>query len=200
MSRGAAEAKRSAATNKMLLKPLFRRDDGRLSPVGFIVLGVIVVSLIPLAFLVAFEVFWIYQFRVNEPKAAIVEADLEKEFRAIRPLPEAIAIGFNVSHKTNQALASDTYRTSLKYAEIRDFYDQELAKHGWTLYEEEQMKDWGKDLGGKSARYCKGTYRADLQYAGEGASYGWDYAFSVSWGLDAIFEKYPDTFHEAGCK
>ena len=45
---------------------------------------------------------------MNEPKAAIVEADLEKEFRAIQSLPDAVAIGFHVSHKTSQALASDT--------------------------------------------------------------------------------------------
>jgi hypothetical protein len=62
------------------------------------------------------------------------------------------------------------------------------------------MKDWGQDLGGRTARYCKGKYRADLQYAGERANYGWDYAFSLSWGLDAIFEKYPERFYEAGCK
>ncbi len=184
----------------MFLKPLFRRDNGRLNPVGFVVLGVMIVGLIPLALFVAFEVFWIYEFRANEPNAAIVQADLEREFRAIRPLPDAIAIRSHVSHKTSQALASDTYRTNLKYSQIRDFYDQELTKNGWTLYEEKDMKDWGRDLGGKSARYCKGTYRAALQYAGERADYGWDYAFSVSWGLDAIFEKYPEPFYKAGCK
>ena len=184
----------------MLLKPLFRRDDGRLNPVSFLVVGVVLVGLIPLVFFVAFGVFWIYDIRVNGPKAAIVQADLEKEFRAIRPFPDAIAIRFHSSHKTRHALTSDTYQTSSKYAELRDFYDEELAKHGWSFYEEEQLKDWGRDLGGKSARYCKGAYRAALQYAGEGAGYGWDFAFSVSWGLDAIFEKYPDPFYEAGCK
>ena len=72
-----------------MLRPLFRRDDGRINPVGFIVLGVIAVGLIPFALFAAFEVFWIYDIRVNEPKAAIVQADLEKEFRAIRSLPNA---------------------------------------------------------------------------------------------------------------
>jgi hypothetical protein len=154
---------------------------------------VILATLIPVA-------LWIYDSRVNGPNAAIVQADLEKEFRAIPPLPDAIATRFHASHKARQALVGDTYQTRLKYPEIRDFYDRELAKQGWSFYEEEQMKHWWRDLGGKSARYCKGPYRADLQYAGEGAGYGWDYAFTVSWGLDAIFEKYPDLFHKAGCK
>jgi hypothetical protein len=184
----------------MSLKSYFRRDDGRLNPLGFIGIGVILVGLFPIAFVVAFAAFWSYDFRVNEPKAALVQTNLENEFRAIRPLPAATALNYHASHKTQQALVSDTYRTSLAYEDIRKFYDAELAKNGWSFYMEEQMKDWGRDLGGKTARYCKEQYRADLQYGGEKSNYGWDYAFSVSWGLDAIFETYPEPFHRAGCK
>ena len=32
-------------------------------------------------------------------------------------------------------------------------------------------------------KYCKGDLHAHLQYAGERAGYGWDFAFSVTWGL-----------------
>jgi hypothetical protein len=124
----------------------------------------------------------------------------ETEFLAIKPLPGATPIGYNASNKPGQALVTDSYRTSLLYPDVRKYYDAELSKRGWSFYLEEPMTDWGKDLGGKSARYCKGRYRADLQWAGERADYGWDYAFSMSWGLDAIFERYPEPFYKAGCQ
>ena len=136
----------------------------------------------------------------NEPKAAQIQNEPEKEFKAIPSLPGARSSGYNASHKSTQSLVSCNYQTGLPYPEIRAFCDAELARRGWTFYEEQQMKDWGRDLGGKSARYCKEGYRADLQYAGTQADYGWDFAFSVSWGLDAVFEKRSDIFLKAGCK
>ena len=183
----------------MSLKSYFRRDDGRFNPNVFIVIGGGLAALILIAFFVGFAVFWIHEFDVNEPKAAQVQAVLENEFRAIHPLPAATPLNYGASHKTQQALVSDTYQTSLTYEDIRQFYDAEVAKNGWAFFMEEQVKDWGRDLGGKEARYCKGEYRATLQYAGKQADYGWDYAFSVSWGLDGVLAKYSEPFHQAGC-
>lgn len=136
----------------------------------------------------------------NEPKARQVQSDLESEFHAIQPLPQAKSSGYNASHKSSQSLVTSNYQTNLAYSDIRAYYDVELAKHGWTFYEEEQMKDWGRDLGGKSAHYCKAEYRAHLQYAGPQADYGWDFALGLSWGLDAVFDKHSETFRKAGCR
>jgi hypothetical protein len=184
----------------MSLKSYFRRADGRLNPLGFIGVGAILVGLIPIAFIIAFGIFWNYQFRVNGPKAAIAQTELETEFRAIQTLPGSTALFYHATNSPGQALVSDTYRTNLSYADVRKSYDAELTKRGWSFYLEEPMTEWGKDLGGKSACYCKDRYRADLQWAGERANHEWDYAFSMSFGLDAIFERYPKPFYQAGCK
>jgi hypothetical protein len=184
----------------MSLKSYFRKDDGRLNPLGFIGVGVILLGLIPIAFVIAFEIFWVYQFRVNGPKASEAQTELETEFRSIKTLPGSTALFYHATNSPGQALVSDTYRTNLTFADVRRFYDAELTRHGWSFYLEEPMTEWGKDLGGKSARYCKGSYRADLQWAGERANHRWDYAFSMSYGLDAMFERYPEAFHKAGCK
>jgi len=184
----------------MSLKSYFRKDDGRLNPLGFIGVGAILIGLIPIALIIAFEVFWNYQFRVNGPKAVTAQAELENEFRSITPLPGATAIYYHASNKPGIALVSDTYRTNLSYGEVRKHYNAELSKQGWAFYMEEPLTEWGKDLGGKEAHYCKGRYRAELQWAGERANDGFDYAFSMSWGLDAIFERYPAPFYKAGCQ
>jgi hypothetical protein len=176
----------------MRLKSLFQKDK-------LPILLLIVVPLIGIIPFAAFIVFGIYDYRVNGPKAAVVQADLESEFRAIQPLPQATPINFNATHKPRTALVSDKYRVKSNYAEIRSFYDQELSKHGWTFYEERNLKDWGQDSGGRSARYCKGPYRAELEYGGERSSSSWDYALSLSWGLSSDVGKYTELFKSAGC-
>lgn len=53
---------------------------------------------------------------------------------------------------------SDSYRTDSSYAQVRKYYDAELLKRGWSFYLEEPVTEWGKDLGGKEAHYCKGRW------------------------------------------
>ena len=153
-----------------------------------------------LIWVVGFISFMVYDFVFNGPKAQAVQRQLEAEFKVIEPLPGAEACDYRATHKTSQALVTSKYGTHLPYAEIRAHYDAELAKHGWVFYEEDEMRDWGMDFGGKTARYCKGEYRANLEYAGQQADYGWDYAFSVSWGLDSLADKYSGKFSKVGCK
>jgi hypothetical protein len=133
--------------------------------------------------LVIFAVFVGYDIIVQSPKAKLGQSELEIEFESIAPLPNASVVDYDSSHKTSQALVNATYLTSVKPADIFNHYDEQLRKHGWQSYGASGMTDWGRDLGGKSAYYCKDDYYAQLQYAGEQAHYGWTYAFSVSWGL-----------------
>ena len=179
-----------------LIKGLFRRSDGKLNPVG----PIVVVVMVPILFAFAFIAFMTVQEVRNGPRAARIQDELEGEFKAIPAPSPAKSTYYNASRKSSNVLVSSHYESTLSYSEIRSHYDHELAKHGWTLYKEEQLRDWGRDFGGKSIHYCKGVYRASLEYAEPAAGYGWDFAFAVSWGLDAIFERYPDSFHEAGCR
>ena len=153
-----------------------------------------------LMWVIGFITFTVYDFAMHGPQAQLVMRRLEDEFKSVEPLPGATAFNYFATHKTRQALVTSNYKTNLTYKEIRAHYDAELARRGWVFYEEDAMRDWGVDFGGKTARYCKGSYRANLEYAGEQADYGWDYAFSVSWGLDSLVDKYSDKFTKAGCK
>jgi hypothetical protein len=138
------------------------------------------IGAIPIA---AFVIFLGYQFIVQLPKAKQAQAQLENEFNAISPLPNANAVKHDASHKTNLALVETTYLTDVSRDDIFKYYDEQLKQHGWQYYNTTGLTDWGKDLGGKSAEYCKDDYVASIQYAGEQAQYGWTYAFNMSWRL-----------------
>ena len=165
------------------LSKLIRRPVGRLNPFFWVISAIIVFSLIPIVFMIAFFAFEFYQFKVNETKAQKTQVELENEFRAIQPLPQANLAGYHAFHKPNTALAEGEYQTKLTYSEIRAYYDSELVKHGWKFQREENVIYRGQNTGGKEAFYSKGQYTASIQYAGqlEQADFGWNYTLGLSW-------------------
>lgn len=153
-----------------------------------------------LVWVAGFIIFVVYNSVVNGPKAELVQGQLVDEFKSIEPPPGSRICDYRATHKPGQALVTGTVCTSLPYAGVRAHYDAELARRGWTFYEEDELRDWGRDFGGRIARYCKGEYRAALQYDGENANDGRDYAFNVSWGLGRVADKSSDKFSKAGCR
>lgn len=83
------------------------------------------------------------------------------------PVP---ATARRVKHRSGsqprQAHVEDTFRGPLPYDGLRAHYDTALAARGWTFEQDRPLKDWGRDLGGRVARYRKGDYLASLQLAG----------------------------------
>src|SRR5262245_40004932 len=122
----------------MSLKSLFRRDDGSFKPaaIALIVVVAVLSGFVPIGIVAGFG---IYDIIANGPEAARVQTELEHEFRAISPLPGATSQGVQASHKPRIALVQGTYCTSLKYEEIRNYYDKELQVHGWAFYKEKKM-------------------------------------------------------------
>jgi hypothetical protein len=148
--------------------------------------GQIVLLLLVLGFLG----FALYDNFISAPKGDAVEKVLVGEFSLIRRLPQAVPMHYHASGGSGGALVGDVYRTKLTYPDVRAYYDKELSRNGWTFKREEKILDWGRDFGGKTAEYCKGPYKASLQYAGREAHYDWDYALDLSWGLDSLYDKY----------
>ena len=134
-------------------------------------------------YLCGFAAFVAYDYIVNEPKTKLILTRLEKEFNQIQALPQAKTIKVNRSHKPRQALVGGTYSTTLDFGEIRKYYDKELEEHGWHFINEEAVRDWGRDFGGRIAHYRKSDYTASLQYAGDPKEYGWAYGLDLTWRL-----------------
>jgi len=117
-----------------------------------------------------------------QPKGNRMLPAIEREFTQINSPPEARLAG-EVSEFSKMSLAyiGANYTTRLRYEELRAQYDSETARYGWSPCGEQPLRDWFSDLGGRTRKYCKGELHAHLQYAGERANYGWDFAFSVTW-------------------
>lgn len=124
-----------------------------------------------------------FDYAFNLGSAEAVRRDLERESALISPMPGSIEKGHSLSNKTHQALVGRNYQTNSTWGEVVAYYTNALAASGWAYMGQTTIRDWGQDLGGRDACYSKGAYRTHLQYAGESAHYGWDYAFDMTWGL-----------------
>ena len=134
-------------------------------------------------FIIGFGAFLYYDHSVNEPKAAAAQHELEKEFAAIRPFDRAIESGFQSTHKSNLALVGDGYSTPASFDEIRLYYIHELERLEWRAQGDKAVKDWGRDLGGKTTTFCKGPNKASLEYYGDASNYRGHYRLELSWGI-----------------
>jgi len=77
------------------------------------------------------------------------------------------------------------YRSQAKYEDVKQYYMNELPKAGWAFSHETALKDWWQDLGGRELEFHRRgapEYYVAIQYAGEKASYKWDYAITIGWG------------------
>jgi len=122
----------------------------------------------------------------DEPRAAQNQNALAQEFNNITPLSSTVFCDYRAGHKGQSAGVGGHFSTIQSFEQVRAHFDRELQRNGWKFYKEERVLDWGRDFGGKSLHYCKGEYTASLQYAGENAGYGWDYALDLDWRMNLI--------------
>jgi hypothetical protein len=140
-------------------------------------IAILLVALLAMA--VAF--WWAGQPR---PETEAHQSVIEKEFQKVTPPSEAVLGPLYAKHRNIHALVSQEFKSKWSYEKVRDYYAQALRTLGWRFVREEPVREWGRDLGGKIQRYCKGSYEATLQYGGAKTESGLDYDFSMSWNVD----------------
>jgi hypothetical protein len=64
---------------------------------------------------------------------------------------------------------------------VKHFYLSELRRLGWAFAKESEIKDWGRDFGGRELNFTNGDYYLSIQYAGEKADYDWNYTTAIGW-------------------
>jgi hypothetical protein len=121
-------------------------------------------------------------FGVREQEKTKTEtAKVEAMFRLVHPLAGARAQGYRSSQKVGQCVVSDTYSTEANWPEIRAHYDEELARSGWRLVDEEPVLEWNVDKGGRTRHYRNGPYHASLDYFGNRSDIGSTYGLYIKW-------------------
>lgn len=146
--------------------------------------AILVVCIVLLVFsaVVIAVCWWLF----NDPEATDAERQLIAELNEIIPPGDAVFVEQHSSHKPRSALAGICYHSKLTYVELSDYYDHELARRGWSLLEESSVKDWGRDLGGRTRRYRKNQFIAEFFYPGQNSQSGYTYGLNVSWGLNIV--------------
>lgn len=143
---------------------------------------------VPLMYTIAFIVVTIiamstayYNSNASPSRSDIEKQVLITELYSIRPLPGAVGgENMNSIQKVSHVVVSLQYSTILTLNEIREYYDKELARHGWRFIEENKSLSWRNDYGNKVVVYRKGEYQLDISYAPNSK---YNYAVSLSWGL-----------------
>lgn len=101
------------------------------------------------------------------------------------PTPaQAVRVHHVDNFKGTQGNIVNSYKTSLRYDDIRVYYDRELQGRGWKLYGESKVTSWGNDLGESQRIYCKPPLALDIYFPGQNETgIGYTYSLSVSWRL-----------------
>jgi hypothetical protein len=92
-----------------------------------------------------------------------------------------IEISSHTISKVHAATVSKYYKSSASYNDVKGFYIEQMQRLGWQLKDEDNVKDWQKDLGGRELVFRNGEFSFAIQYAGEKSGYTWEYATTLGW-------------------
>ena len=82
---------------------------------------------------------------------------------------------------TGKAYVSKTFRSRASSDDVKRFYLERLSQNGWKIVDERQLKNWGRDVGGRELKFRRGDYEVTIEIAGEKSDYGWDYGIGIGW-------------------
>jgi hypothetical protein len=125
---------------------------------------------------------------IHPPHAEMHQIALKREFQLLQVPQGARVVVVDDKPKIGRVFLNSTYESQLSYDNLKQFYTSNLQRNGWHILRETPITDLGRNLGGREITFCKGPYEADLQFAGDKATFAWNYALSMSWNLHKYCE------------
>lgn len=107
--------------------------------------------------------------------------EMEKLYAAMPIFPGMAEVDTSRSSSGRKAHVSRVFNSDAPYEVVKSFYMSQLTERGWTVESERQLTSWGDSAGGHELKFSKGEYMFTLEYSGEKASAGWDYAIGIYW-------------------
>jgi hypothetical protein len=105
--------------------------------------------------------------------------EVKRIWTAFPLYPQMQEVDTSTGSGFGKAFISRTFRCKTSYEVVKGFYLERLGEDGWQFAGERQLKDWGRDVGGRELKFRRGEYEATIDYAGEKADYGWDYGIGI---------------------
>jgi hypothetical protein len=107
--------------------------------------------------------------------------EIEQIWDTLPQYPGTVEVANSKISTGKRAHRGKSFNSAANFNDLKQFYLERLSKTGWQLVEDRRMYDWGRDLGGHFLSFTKSEYKLSIQYAGESASYGWDYVIDIYW-------------------
>jgi hypothetical protein len=118
-------------------------------------------------------------FSPNRNDAKFKES--ERLLRTVPIYPNSELVDTSGASKDRVAGVGRGYKSSASYDALKQYYMDKLNALGWQYQGDHIVFDWGRDLGGRELSFQQGEFELNIQYAGEKADYGWNYAINITW-------------------
>ena len=92
-----------------------------------------------------------------------------------------VEVDRSVSSYDARVWVEKNYKSDASFDDVKRFYTEALARAGWQLTGEREVKDRGRFRGERLLEFRKDGFELDVQYAGgRKADFGWDYSIDVT--------------------
>jgi len=118
---------------------------------------------------------------VEKNKPAITLDQIQKVDREISKPPEFKEIDLNQNFRPNNAVITRFYKSSLKYEEVKEYFNGNLLTNGWQSGEEEGFEKLNESEYRKRISYRKDNFTVFIEYNGLDENKKWNYGVSVSY-------------------
>jgi hypothetical protein len=107
--------------------------------------------------------------------------EVEGVWAALPVYPGMVEVDSSVSSDDDRVWVEKNYKSDASFSEVRRFYTETLARAGWRLTDEREVKDRGRFRGERLLEFRKDDFEIDVQYAGgRKADLGWDYSIDIT--------------------
>ena len=123
---------------------------------------VIGVQLWKLLIIVSFVLCCLGIYGCQNREASRIEAQLEDELIALRPVEGAKIVSYDRHHKPGSVYLRQEYRTEQGFEDVRNHYIGEFERNGWVHNSQHQdSPEYRDEYNG--IVYCKGKFAATLE-------------------------------------
>lgn len=122
-------------------------------------------------------------------KCSLLPVDVEKQGQVedlVKQIPihqSFREVGKHPTANANSLLVTKYCRSDADYEAVKAYYKEVMTQRGWRLVDEQLLRNWAVDYGGRSITFIKGEFLFSIQYEGKGnpevrrdyaLDYGWD--------------------------
>jgi hypothetical protein len=118
----------------------------------------------------------------NPSRAEFKRKEIDRLWSRVPVYPGMVETNNSSASGFDKAYVSKSFSSDTSYEEVKRFYLEQLAKEGWQLSNEKELKKLSGGVSGEvELEFRKGEYDLTIDYAPKDLNYGWNYAIAIGW-------------------